>query len=250
MISKRFARANNKYLGRALHDPSKPTTYINYVDANNLNGWAMSQTLPHHSFKWLIEAQWQQIDWTTLTADRATGYFVECDLDYPPELHQLHNDYPLAPERLEITAEMLSTPQVHIRRKYSMNRATTSTKLVPNLLNKRKYTCHYLNLQFYLAKGLKLIKIHRGLEFQQSNWLAGYILHNQALRQQAWNEFLKTYYKLQNNSIFGKTCENQKKRSDIHLVTSDAKRKRLTEKPHCKGFRIFDDNLAAIELQK
>ncbi len=250
MISKRFARANNKYLGAALHDASKPTTFINYVDANNLYGWAMSQTLPQHSFKWLVESEWQHLDWTTLTADRATGYFVECDLDYPPELHHLHNDYPLAPERLEINAEMLSETQVRIRRKYSMNRGSSSSKLVPNLLNKRKYTCHYLNLQFYLAKGLKLIKIHRVLEFQQSKWLAGYILLNQALRQQAWNVFLLLFRKLMNNCIFGKTCENQKNRTDIKLVTSDSKRKRLTEKPHCKGFRIFGENLAAVEMQK
>ncbi len=250
MISKRFARANNKYLGAALHDPSKPTTFINYVDANNLYGWAMSQTLPHHSFKWLIEAEWQQLDWTTLTADRAIGYFVECDLDYPAELHALHNDYPLAPERFEINAQMLSETQVCIRRNYNMNRGGSSSKLVPNLLSKRKYTCHYLKLQFYLAKGLKLVRVHRVLQSQQSRWLAEYILINQALRQQAWNEFLLLFRKLMNNCIFGKTCENQKNRTDIKLVTRDSKRKRLTEKPHCKGFRIFDENLAAVEMQK
>ncbi len=114
-----------------------------------------------------------------------------------------------------------------------MNRGTTSSKLVPNLLNKRKYTCHYRNLQFYLAKGMKLIKIHRVLEFQQSRWLENYILLNQSLRQHALNEFLKAFYKLMNNCIFGKTYENQKNQVEIRLITSDRKRKRLTEKPHC-----------------
>ena len=92
--------------------------------------------------------------------------------------------------------------------------------------------------------------MHRVLAFTQSRWLQPYIEKNTALRSVAKNEFEKEFFKLMNNSIYGKTCENQKKRTDIKLVTTEQKCKKLTEKPHCLGFRIFDETLAGVEMQK
>ena len=97
---------------------------------------------------------------------------------------------------------------------------------------------------------MKLTKIHRVLKFEQSKWLEPYIKINQDLRAQSKNEFEKNFLKLMNNSIYGKTCENQKKRTDIKLVTTEEKRKKLVEKPHCTQFRIFDEQLVGIELRK
>ena len=79
-----------------------------YLDANNLYGWAMSQTLPTHEFDWLNEKQMADFDVTEIPADSQEGYILEVDLEYPPELHTAHNDYPLAPEPLEISEDMLS----------------------------------------------------------------------------------------------------------------------------------------------
>ncbi|TNC95731.1 MAG: hypothetical protein FD118_4177, partial [Rhodocyclaceae bacterium] len=169
MITKRYARANNPRLG-TLYDPTKPTSHIMYWDANNLYGWAMSQTLPHSDFRWMDRGEFEHIDWLGLSEDDLTGYIVECDLDYPANLHQDHNDYPLAPEKVSIQVEMLSDKQVNLRRHYDFNRNTTYTKLIPNLMDKQKYCCHYRNLQFYLQHGLKLRAIHRVLSFTQSKW--------------------------------------------------------------------------------
>ena len=248
MISLRHAVANNPYM--AAFDASKPKSYIIYLDANNLYGWAMSQPMPTGGFVWLDSHEAEQIDWLAQTEQQAEGYFVEVDLDYPAELHDAHNDYPLAPERLDVQVEMLSETQVELRTHYKMSRTAKSTKLIPNLMPKRNYLVHYLNLRFYLEHGLKLVSVHRALKFNQSRWLAPYIDKNSTLRAGAKNDFEKEFFKLMNNSIYGKTCENQKKRTDIKLVTTEAKCKKLVEKPHCLGFRIFDEQLVGIEMQK
>ena len=88
------------------------------------------------------------------------------------------------------------------------------------------------------------------LRFQQSRWLAPYIEKNSTLRAAAKNDFEKEFFKLMNNSIYGKTCENQKKRTDIKLITNEKKCKKLVEKPHCMGFKIFDEQLVGVEMRK
>ena len=249
MITKRYARANNPRLG-TLYDPAQPTSHIMYWDANNLYGWAMSQHLPYDEFRWMDEADYKDINWKNVPDDGLTGFIVECDLDYPTQTHLSHNDYPLAPEKVEVTVEMVSEKQAELHRHYAFNRSTVHAKLIPNLLPKTKYCCHYRNLKFYLTHGMTLEKVHRVLCFKQSRWLSTYIETNQNLRAAATDEFLKKLYKDMNNSCFGKTCENQKKRSDIKLVTDAQKCKKLIEKSHCKAFRIFTEDIAAVNLSK
>jgi len=210
----------------------------------------MSQPLPISGFRFLDNAEAHGIDWMAQSVQQPIGYFVECDLDYPAELHDTHNDYPLAVERLNVSTGMLSENQLLLRRNYNMPRSAACTKLIPNFLPKRKYLAHYLLLKFYLEHGLQLKAVHRVIEFKQENWLAQYIDLNTQLRSAAKTDFEKDHFKLMNNSVYGKTCENQKKRTDIKLVVTEQKRKLYTEKPHCLGFRIFNENLAAINMRK
>jgi hypothetical protein len=248
MISKRRGTANNKYM-KEHYDPSKPSKYLLYVDANNLYGWSMSQNLPDGHFEWLDESQWSQIDWLAQSKDQFFGYIVECDLDYPDHLHDAHSDYPLAPERMTVETELLSEAQVEIGGKYEKTSVKTP-KLIPNLFPKRNYACHYMNLKFYLEHGMELAKIHRVIRFSQSKWLEAYIAKNSALRAAAKNEFEKNFYKLMNNSVYGKTTENVLNRKDIRLENDRAKAKKLINKPHCTGFRRFTPDIAAVSLQK
>ena len=250
MIVHRYAKANNPEMGAA-YDAASPLSYITYLDANNLYGWAMQQALPIGGFKYVPKAEWINIDWLTLDADAPIGYFLNVDLEYPQELHDAHSDYPLAPERILIQYEMLNETQLKILRHYQVPKSGIRVqKLVPHLMVRKNYMIHYRNLRFYLEEGMKLTAIHMVLQFNQSKWLAPYIQKNTDLRAQAKTDFDKNQYKLYNNAIYGKTCENQKRRTDIRLVNSKAKCKRLVEKPHMKGFRIFSDNLAAIDLRK
>ena len=105
------------------------------------------------------------------------GYILKVDLKYPDELHELHNDYPLATEKLTVTNDMLSKYCKSIADKYEINVGDVK-KLIPNLGNKIKYVVHYRNLQLYLSLGTKLTKIQKVLQFKQSNWMKKYIDFN------------------------------------------------------------------------
>ena len=249
MISQRYSKANNKYMG-SRYDPSQPSKYIMYWDANNLYGWAMSQPMPCGDFSWVDEDEFKQINWKEQSTNQSYGYFIECDLDYPQAIHNRHNDYPLAPERFAIDYKYLSETQVALRRNYSMAKSSGNVKLVPNLLSKQKYMVHYLNLKFYLQHGMVLVKVHRVIRFRQAPWLASYIQKNQDLRAAARTDFEKDFFKLMNNAVYGKTCENIKKRTDIRLLIDEKKAQKLVQKPNCLGFKIFDENLLGVNMRK
>ena len=132
MITNRYGKANNKYMGEKF-DPSQPSKFITYLDANNLYGWAMMKPLPVGDFEWMNEEELE--NWKNIPC------ILEVDLEYPRELRVLHNDYPVAPERLRIN---------------------NVEKLIPNLWDKKKYIVHHENLKLYEELGLKIKKIHRG----------------------------------------------------------------------------------------
>ena len=131
---------------------------------------------------------------------------LEVDLEYSPELHHLHNDYPLAPEKMVVKPEMLSDYCREILEEEKI-KIGKGEKLIPNLRDKEEYVLHYRNLHLYLSLGLKLKKIHRALEFSQSNWLEPYIAFNTKKRAGAKTAFGKDFFKLMNNSVFGKTMK-------------------------------------------
>ena len=220
MISNRYGFANNVYMNE-MYDKSKESTYIQYLDANNLYGWAMSKPLPTHGFEWMSESELE--NWKLMPC------LLEVDLDYPESLHDTHSDYPLAPERMIINGV---------------------EKLVPNLNNKKNYVIHYENLKEYERLGLIPTMIHRGIKFEERPWLKEYIDLNTNLRTKAKNEFEKDFFKLMNNSVFGKTMENIEKRVNVKLVTTKEKAMKLSSDPNFESFTIFDENLIAIHMKR
>ena len=220
MISNRYSKANNKYMGESFID-SMISTNIMYLDANNLYGWSMSKPLPTHGFKWM------KVD--ELETWELHSCILEVDLEYPKNLHDLHNDYPLAPEQIVVNKV---------------------SKLIPNLGDKKKYVLHYENLKQYLKLGLKLTHIHRGIKFKESPWLEKYISLNTKLRTEAKNEFEKNFFKLMNNSVFGKTMENIRNRVDVKLVNDKKRAEKLSAKPNYKHCNIFSEDLVAIHMKK
>ena len=107
-IAKSESVANNKCVGDDTYDLAQPSKFITYLDANNLDGWAMSQPLPVGGYRWLSEDEAQQLDVMTVPDDAEVGYILEVDLAYPDHLHDVHYCYPLAPEHMVITAAHLS----------------------------------------------------------------------------------------------------------------------------------------------
>ena len=144
-ISKRYAKANNKYMND--YDSNKPSTFITYLDKNSLYGLSMSEYLPYGEFEWLENVD--EFDVNSINKKIKIGYFLEVDLEYPDELHELHNDYPLAPEKLAVTNDMLSKYCKEIPDEYEIKVGNVK-KIIPNLKNKTKYVLLYRNLQLYL----------------------------------------------------------------------------------------------------
>ncbi|KAK3735533.1 hypothetical protein QZH41_005010 [Actinostola sp. cb2023] len=249
MITHRHAKANNPYVDG--YDPEQHNNYLMYLDANNLYGWAMSQALPVNNFGWLTEQEATELqqDLMTLPDDGTEGYILEVDLSYPEELHDLHNDYPLAPERQKVTQDMLSPYCQQLNEELNLGSAPVA-KLVPNLNDKQHYILHYRNLKQYLSLGMKLTKVHRVLGFDQSPWLKSYIDFNTEKRKHATNDFEKDFFKLMNNSVFGKTMENLRKRVSVKLLNTPKQLKKLTANPLFDYFRIFDENLVGVNMKK
>ena len=133
-------------------------------------------------------------------------------------MHDLQNDYPLAPEKLEISQKMLSKYCSDIADTYGIKIGGVN-RLVPNLRNKKKYVVHYKNRQLYLSLGMKLSKVHKILKFKQSDWLKKFIDFNTNKRKNASNNFEKDFFKLI-NSVFGKRMENLRKRICVELINN------------------------------
>ena len=123
-------------------------------------------------------------------------------------------------------------------------------KLVPNLFNKKQYVVHIRALRQALNHGLILKKVSRVIQFEQSAWPKPYIEMNTRLRKNATNEFEKDFFKLMNNSVFGKTMENIRNHKDMRLVTNEKKYRKLVMKPNFKGGRKFSENLMRMEMGK
>ena len=193
MVSHRHAIANNQYMEN--YNNKEPTSFIQYLDANNLYGWAMRQPMPTGGFECVNYTD--QILETPANAD--CGFILEVDLAYPPALHADHNDYPLAPEKMKVTNTMMSPYQQKLIDELGVS--ISCEKLVPNLMNKSRYVLHYRNLQLYLSLGMKITKVHKVLQFNQSPWMQPYIMKNTQLRTTATNDFEKDFYKLMNNAV-------------------------------------------------
>ena len=148
-IAKTHSKANNQYM--ECYDSSTESKYITYLDANNLYGWAMSQYLPYSGFKWLSEKEISDFCFNFSSENSSIGYILEVDLEYPSELHYLHNDYPLAPKKLAISQKMLSKYCSDIVDEYGIKIGGVN-KLVSNLGNKSKHVVHYRNLVVFVIK--------------------------------------------------------------------------------------------------
>ena len=240
-IAKRYAKVNNKYMSD--YDSNKQATFITYLDKNNLYGWAMSEYLPYGEFKWLKNVN--KLDVMSINEKSDVGYILEVDLKYPDNIHDLHNDYPLAPEKLAVTNDMLSNYCKEIVDKYNIKVGGVK-KLIPNLGNKSKYVVHYKNIQLYLSLGMKLTKIYRVLQFKQSDWMKKYIDFNAKKRMSAPNDYEKDFFKLMINSIYDKTMENLRKRINVRFVNNKKDFLKYTSKPTYVTHKLFNKNFAAI----
>lgn len=217
------------------YDPSKETSYIIYLDCNNQYGHSMAQPLPHNGFKWANEIESFTAERIkSIRDDSKIGYFLEVDIKYPEHLHDDHNDYPFL-------AEHRCPPN------------SKAEKLLLTLDDKKNYVIHHQMLKMALNHGLKLDKVHRVLQFNQSEWLKRYISLNTDMRTKATNEFEKNFYKLLINAIYGKTMENVRDRVDVKIPTKWEGRygcANLIADPTFKRRLIFNEDCVVVEMKR
>ena len=193
----------------------------------------MSSKLPINNFEWVNgEDMNNDIIMNYNEEKDDIGYVLEVDLEYPKELHDLHNDYPLAPERY--------TPKGSI-----------CHKLCGTFNDKKEYIVHIKNLKLYLELGLKITKIHRAVKFNQSTWLKEWIDLNTNFRKVSKNDFEKDYFKLMNNAVFGKTMENVRDRIELKTAFDEEYYKKYVSKPNFNSSKILvDDKMMLMKLDR
>ena len=201
------------------------------MDANNLYGWAISQPLPTGEFRWVEfrEDRSPKNIVEELVVKKDRGYLLEVDFRYPKKLHDYHNDLPFICGKMKINGV---------------------DKLFPNLYYKHRYIIHVRALAQALEHGLALERLQRVIEFKQSAWMRVYIYFNTKLRTAAKNNFEKGFYKLMNNSVFGKTMENIRKHRNIKLVNDKDEYLKNVMKPNFKSGTLLGPDLMGCEMGK
>ena len=209
----------------------------------------MSEYLPYGGFKWFKVNNKVVNTILNKSNNSLQGYFLEVDLDYPENLHDCHNDYSMAPEKIKIEDNMLSPFCSKIKKKHDIKTGGIN-KLAPNLIPKKNYAVYYRNLQYYLSQALILKKVHRILEFEQSDWMKPYIDFNTQKRKEATNEADKNLFKLLNSAVYGKTMENMRKRIKIRITTNEKDFLKYASRPTYISHKKFGKNLVVIHEKK
>ena len=217
---------------------------ILYVDATNLYGFAMSQSLPYDEIKFETENVCLEEILNT-PDDNDIGYFLEVDLEYPYNIRQKTKYFPFCPENKTISKNDFGPYMKSIMPKNYVSHK----KLICDWTDKRNYLIHYRMLKFYIKHGIKIKQVHSIISFKQNKWLEKYIDFNTQQRNQAVNDFEKDFYKLLNNAFYGKTMENVRNRSKIEIIKRDnfdkilKQQQKLTFNGICKSFDNCDSYL-------
>ena len=207
-----------------LTDPKEASKHIMYLDENALYTNALCEPLPLKGFRWLTPEEMMD------DHSKIKSCTLKVDLEYLKELHDLHNDYPLAPESVMVNG---------------------LKKLIPNLCDKSGCVVHHRALKCYLNHGLKLTKIHSGISYEESAYMKRFIDINTEARKVAKNKFEKDFYKVMNNSVFGKTMENVRDRAKIKIVNGHHIDRlcKLISKPCYRGaFILGNSNLVSLKM--
>jgi hypothetical protein len=210
-------------------------TQLLYIDINNLYGWALSQKLPCADFEWVLEADTLSTLISQLPSidceNADDGYIFDVDMTIPPQLHDKLDQLPIAP----------------------LSQAPPGSKVKKLLLThwtKEHYIIHFRLLQYFLRLGVIVTSVHRAVKFHQEYMFKDYVDLNTQKRAQSSNKFIKDFYKLKNNSLYGKTVENIRKRANIRLCNTDKKLVTYASKPTFKRSIVIDDDLVAAVMCK
>ena len=202
-IFKDFALNTNMMTGEEETDNLREKQHIIDIDMNNLYGCAQSFKIPKEDFRFLSVDEKKQIDWYNLNPNDNVGFFVEVDLVYPKEIHERTKSFPLCPQNIEITYNMLSPFQKQCLQNLSGKENYRQKKLTATFLPKQKIILHGLLLSLYLKLGMKLVKVHRCVRFKQESFLREWVDFCTCKRSNSEDAFGKKFWKDMVNIVFG-----------------------------------------------
>lgn len=247
----RVVEANNEMCPNGMNEDEPRSVILSY-DVNGLYAWAMCQSLPYKEFVFIDPTSFDMEGYLASKPDgrNSYGFLFEVDLDYPSELHDLHRDLPLAPERMIIEDEMLTDWQREQIERFG-GRGAKTTKLVCTLNDKKNYIVHGEVLAFYVDAGMVLRKVHRVLRFKQAPIMRSFVEFNNAQRRRPGISTAESdLFKLMNNSVFGKQLENELKRRSASVVQSVEEAERACASPLVTDFTILSENVVVLMQRK
>ena len=251
MAYQRYFKANNPKMGEA-YDPSKPTSWISYVDATNLYGHSMSQYLPIGNYQWeasreyLLKNPAMQKAYLEMVLkakpNARRGFFLMINSHFPLKTHEYLKDLPPAVENVAVEKDWLCPYNAKLVEQLDGGRFTATEKLVPHLGSRKNYVIHYQELQYYVKLGMVVDEVSEILSFDQTNWLEPYISFNTEKRNEAKkarNTFLSDFFKLMNVSVYGKTMENVRKYQDVKIMknNNESDEKKFLKKIRSPNFK-------------
>jgi len=231
---------NTRYLKTVKRNKNEE---IHYIDANNLYGQAQTSNLPYNNFFWLSRKCYQKYNWAQIDTEGDIGYILEVDLYYPKRLHKNHDNFPLAPENIQIEYQNLSPYAKRSLFRTTQQKKFSDIKLSATFHERKNYIVHFKNLQLYLSLGLELRHVHRVLQFNQKKFIAPFIERCTTARQKAKTKFEQDQFKKVANSTYGKTIQNVRAYSVVKLHNNKKSLLRAISHHTFKNFVIIDDNL-------
>ena len=236
--------------------------WLVYIDQNNLYGSALCRPLPHSEFSWVADDELKRFadnpqDIVNIDDEADYGYLFEVDLEYPKELHMETSDFPLAPASDYIVSDMFSPFMKSYYHDLCTARSSGSRlhyepirKLLMTQYDKEQYVCHYSILKFYLGMGMKVVRVRSAIRFRQKRFVEPYIRYNSDKRALARNAFSKAFYKMKNNSFFGKTMEDVRHRIKYLLVTAWSELDRYSTSPLFLDCDVFSEHVVGVHMFK
>lgn len=253
-----FAEASNPYLPSHLYDPTKPESYLTYLDANSLYGFSLMAPIPTRNFHFLKPKVQKKLlkngiheFLANLDINGDKGYFFDVDLIVPERHHNKMDDLPLAIEMKAVSKDQLSDYQLHFKEELDPTDSIFQTKrLIGDLHPKYNYVCHSRTLKKYVELGLEVIKVHNILEFSQSAFFKPYIETLMNFRRNAKTKFESDTWKLQMNSLFGYTILDRERMMNVKIVTDKTKALALSNSPLLDEIISINKNLLLFVMKR
>ena len=223
-----------------------------YLDFTNLYGYAQKQKLPCRNYRWLTSDEVANFDVMAVEDNGDLGYGLEVDLHYPEHLHKLHNDLPLAPEKMDIFYNDLSEYSKEcLDNIYKGNpKRYHAQKLAGTFRDKKNYFTHIKNLKYYLDQGLIVTKIHRIIEFEQEDFMTEFIDYSAEKRKKSKSAFKCRVAKLIANATYGRFIMNVRNHMEVKILSRGSTIEKYMGNPRFKSMRFLNDDLVAIFLKK